>query len=377
MSKSDTNKSLKKLTRISNKLISRQHTKSFIRIKKISVRKSISNKKKTTNKIISMMSNLKKFTIFYKNLTPIEKNILQNYKNNGYIEINKYLYNDIKINDLNINRNGIFFNQIKTYFSKETINIFDIKSINPGNIKQIVELYMNKVVIDQINVIDKIFTKPNVNLLQGNELLYRGSRGHSITTKNSKVGNEIIFKNFISTSTEQAISEKFIEDFMIKTQTKKQHCCMYVFHNMKDVPFIYLPWNINNSSKLNKQYINLAFKDEFEFLLPRGLKFKIIKKELIDFKNNLYTNKYIKKISFNKFDKMLNNINVNIDKINLSKMNDEDFAKIYNKITNKIVTYHLEYIGQEPLIPLQPFIYNSNINLHIENASDYKKTIYK
>ena len=205
--------------------------------RKSSSRRSISDKKEKAKKIISMLSNLKKFTLFYKNLKPIDKEALQNYKYNGYIEINKYLFNGVKLNDLYIN-NGLFLTKIKKYFSKDTINFMDIKSINPGNIKPMVELYINKTIVEQINTIDKIFKSPNIQKLQGNELLYRGTRGHSITTKNSRVGDEVIFKNYISTSTDQSISERF----MFNPKVKDKLCCMYIFHNMKDVPFIYLPW---------------------------------------------------------------------------------------------------------------------------------------
>lgn len=364
----------------SHKSLSREHSekkskeikRNISRSRKSSAKRSISDKKEKTRKIIRMLSNLKKFTLFYKNLKPIDKEALQNYKYNGYFEINKYLFNGAKLNDLYIN-NELFLSKIKKYFSKDTINFMDIKSINPGNIKPMVELYVNKTIVEQINTIDKIFHLPNIQKLQGNEILYRGTLGHSITTKNSRVGDEVIFKNYISTSTEQSISENFI--FQRNINPKEKVCCMYVFHNMKDVPFIYLPWEIKNSDKLSKKTISQSFSDEFEFLLPRGLKFKIIKKELIDFKNNNTWKIFqsIKKMSFDKFSKLLSSSGISIDKMHLSKMNDEDFKKLYDKITNKILTYHLEYIRQEPVEPLPPFIYNSNINLHIDNASSAEK----
>ena len=134
---------------------------------------------------------------------------------------------------------------------------------------------------------------------------------------------------------------------------------------MKDVPFIYLPWQIKNSDKLSTKTISQTFNDEFEFLLPRGLKFKIIKKELVDFKTTWEMDQSVKKISFDKFAKFIASAGISIDKMNLSKMNDEDFRKLYDKISNKILTYHLEYISQEPVEVLPPFVYNSKINFMI------------
>ncbi len=154
---------------------------------------------------------------------------------------------------------------------------------------------------------------------------------------------------------------------------------------MKDIPFIYLPWQIKNSEKLQKKDISQTFSDEFEFLLPRGLKFKIIKKELINYKGSFdswSTFQSIKKMSFDKFSKLLVNMGIDINSLELSenklsKMNNEDFKNLYNKITNKIMTYHLEYIGQENIESVPPFIYNSKINLHISNLSSSDKNKFK
>jgi len=356
----------------SKKVNASMKSKSVITRKKIreSTSESMHNHREKTKKIITMLSNLKKFTAFYKELKPEERETLQDYKYSGYVKINKYLYSGNKMQDFYID--DIFLEDIKKYFSKETKDLADIKSINPGNIKKYVELYINNKIVKSINTIDKIFQSPKIQKLQGNEILYRGTIGHSITKKTSRVGNEVVFKNFISTSTEQYISEQFISN----RKPKDKICCMYILHNMKDVPFIYLPWQIKDSDKLNKKYISQAFSDEFEFLLPRGLKFKISKKEYIDYKfsNNWMAFKSMKKLSFEKLTKLLINLGMDLDnlslsKTHLSKMDDEDFKKLFDKLGNKILTYHLEYIGQEPIEPIPTYTYNSGINLHITNAS--------
>jgi hypothetical protein len=344
-----------------------------IKSKRVSTSKkkleSMHNHREKTKKILTMLSNLKKFREFYKELKLEERETLQDYKYSGFYKINKYLYSGNKMQDFNIDNR--FLNDIKKYFSKETKDLVDIKSINPGNIKKYVELYVNNKIVKSINTIDKIFQSPKIQKLQGNELLYRGTHGHSITNKTSRVGNEVIFNNFISTSTEQYISEQF----MTNHELKDKICCMYILTNMKDVPFIYLPWEIKNSDKLNKKYISQAFSDEFEFLLPRGLKFKISKREYIDYKfsNNRMAFNSIKKMSFDKLSKLVKNKDMDLD--NLSKMDDEDFKKLFDKLSNKILTYHLEYIGQEPIEPISPYNYNSNINLHITNASSNSKNL--
>lgn len=371
-------------------MYSRIHNKtkvhSNIHSKKLSIKGKSNNdnsyiQRTKTKKIITMLSNLKKFTDFYKKLSADDKKTLQNYKYNDYIEINKYLYNGNKLKDLYIDQYE-FLDKIKSLYSKNTVQLLNIKSINPGNIKQYVELYVNKNIVEQINAIDKIFSSPNIQKLNGDEILYRGTMGHSITKPTSRIGNELIFKNFISTSTEQTISERFMYQRLNKN--KEKHCCMYIFHNMKDVPFIYLPWQIENSQKLHKKYISQAMADEFEFLLPRGLKFKIIKKELINYKTieNRFILNQFKKLSFDKLSKLLVNMGVDTNSISLSKdhlktMDDETFKKLYNKMSMKIQAYHLEYIGQEPINPIQPYVYKSDINLHILEASTDTPPMFK
>jgi hypothetical protein len=80
----------------------------------------------------------------------------------------------------------------------------------------------------------------------------------------------------------------------------------------------------------------------------------------------------MKKMSFDKLTKLLINLGMDLDNLSLSKMDDEDFKKLFDKLGNKIMTYHLEYIGQETIETIPPFVYNSKINLHISNLSGDK-----
>jgi hypothetical protein len=221
-------------------------------------------RKVKTHKVLSILGYLKQFNKFFKALSTIEKSELRSYKDFGYISINKYLFNNNKLNELYISKE-LFVDRLKEYFSKNTKDLVDISIINPSNLKQLVELYVNKNIIDPINTIDKIFQNPSIPKLTGKELLYRGTRDHSITTKNSKIGDEIVFKNFVSSSTQQFVSEMFIK------HKSKDSCCMYVLTNLKDIPFIYLPWNIKASSKLSKYDISGTFGEEFDQPLTNSL----------------------------------------------------------------------------------------------------------
>lgn len=323
-----------------------------------------------TKKMIDMLLNLKQFKTFYKKLKKDEKLALQDYKRAGYIEINSYLYSGNKFNDFYIGK--YFMEDIKKYFSKNTVDLVDIKSINPSNIKKYVELYVNKLVVERINTIDSLFKLPDTPKLTGKEVLYRGVRENMLKSS-YRVGSEVTFKNFLSTSIEQTISEFFIASY--KTRIPDKLCCLYVLHNLKDVPFIYLPWEIKTASKLNKKYIWQSSHDEHEYLLPRNLKFKVIKKEYTDFLSN--DNITFKTLTFEKLSRLIkmHDLDITMSKEYIKNMTAEDFQKLYDKLNRKIITIHLEYIGQEEIKPIPPFVYTSNINLHINNASgDTPKT---
>jgi hypothetical protein len=323
-------------------------------------------RKDKTRKVLSILGYLKQFNKFYKSLSTIEKSTLSSYKGIGYNSINKYLYNNNKLNELHVSQE-LFVFKLKEHFSKNTKDLLDISSINPSNIKLLVELYVNKNIVEPINNIDKIFQNPLIPKLTGKELLYRGTREHSITTKNSKIGDEIVIKNFVSSSTQQSISEMFI------THKAKDSCCMYVLTNIKDIPFIYLPWNIKASSKLSKYDISQTFNEEFEMLLPRGLKFKITDKKMNDYKiiDSWGSRLHTKKMSFAQLDKIANKLNIDINE--LSKMSESEIQNIYDKMSIKIQTYYLTYIGRDETKPIEPYIYDPKLNLHIYPPRNMKQ----
>ena len=346
--KSNTKSNTKSSTKISKKL-------NTIGSKRLTSKsKSKSKTYNKTYKLIKMFTNIKQFNEFYKKLNAEEKDALQNYKQFGYIILNQYLYNEtiknLKFNDL------LFNNSIKKHFSNNTKDLFSFKNIDISNIPKFVEFYVNKNIINKINVIDKIFTKDDISKLNGSEILFRGTRGHTGTTDKSKIGDEVIFKNFLSSSTEKEVSMNFSS-----YADKKDICCMYVLSGLKNIPYIYLPWSIQG--KLKKILINNSEYDEFEYLLPRNLKFKItnITKGIKDSNFNS-----LKKLTFEQLENLLK-------KKNLDKMNNTDIENIIEKIFNKIKFIHLEYIEQLPIVQVQPYIYSDKLHLQFNKNFDVQK----
>jgi hypothetical protein len=101
-----------------------------------------------------------------------------------------------------------------------------------------------------------------------------------------------------------------------------------------------------------KSKISSSIYEEFEYLLPRNLKFKIKKIETILDDNISHTTQ----ITFAKLNKIIKKTKSN---------NDNNILK---KINNKIKIYHLDFVEHLPVEPLEPYKYDSSLQLHINKV---------
>jgi hypothetical protein len=297
-----------------------------------------------TKKVLKTYSNIKKFKNFYKNISKIDKLTLQAYKGSEYRAINNYLYNHNNIKELKIDE-WSFGNTIKNLYSNNTKQLFNYKNINIDKLPKYVELYINKFIVSKINILDKLFTNKDIPKFNGNELLFRGTQGETNTSIKSKVGDEITFNSFTSTSTNKDVSRGFMYG---KSDSNNVLCCLYILYGLKDVPYVYIPWNIINNKQM-KGYISESIYDEFEYLLPRNLKFKI------------------KKIDKILDDSVSSSSSITFEKLN-KIMKKTKNSNLYKKINGKIKVYHLDFVEQLPVDPLPQYIYNSKINLRFEKS---------
>ena len=304
-----------------------------------------------TTKILKTYDNIKKSKTFYKTISKIEKETIKDYKGTNYISINQYLYNNNNIKELLIDE-WSFGNTIKKMFSNNTKELFDYKNIKLENIPKYIELYINKFIINKINILDKIFTNKEISKLSGDEILYRGTSGHTNTKNKSKIGDTIVFNSFTSSSTNFDTSRSFIDHSFKQKQKEKMNtnCCLYMLYGLKDIPYIYIPAQ-DIIDKNIKSKISTSLYDEFEYLLPRNLKFKITKIDTMSDTKLTYSNP----IKFENLNKIIKN----------TKHND-----IYKKINNKIKVYHIQFLEQLPIVPLNEYKYDSKINIHFEKMSD-------
>ena len=319
--------------------------------------KSITKKRKidrfrkydSTKKILKTHSNIIKFLKFYKNISKIEKDTIQIYKGFAYIGINKYLYNNYKLKELSINE-WDFNNTIKNLYSNDTKNLFNFKNINIEKLPEYIELYINNTIIKHITILDKLFINKDIPKLNGKEVLFRGRSGDTYTTSKSKIGDTLIFNSFISSSTNIDVSKNFINH---KINKKNVVCCLYVLNGLKDIPYIYIPWSVHKNQMKSK--ISSSIYDEFEYLLPRNLKFKIKKIETILDDNISYTTQ----ITFEKLNKILEKTKANTKANTKAKANSDN--NILKKINNKIKIYHLDFVEHLPVEPLEPYKYDPSL----------------
>ena len=319
--------------------------------------KSITKKRKidrfrkydSTKKILKTHSNIIKFLKFYKNISKIDKDTIQIYKLSGYIGINKYLYNNHKLKELSINE-WDFNNTIKNLYSNDTKNLFNFKNINIEKLPEYIELYINNTIIKHITILDKLFINKDIPKLNGKEVLFRGTSGDTYTTSKSKIGDTLIFNSFISSSTNIDVSKNFINH---KINKKNVVCCLYVLNGLKDIPYIYIPWSVHKNQMKSK--ISSSIYDEFEYLLPRNLKFKIKKIETILDDNISYTTQ----ITFAKLNKILKKTKANTKANTKAKANSDN--NILKKINNKIKIYHLDFVEHLPVEPLEPYKYDPSL----------------
>jgi len=214
------------------------------------------------------------------------------YKGSGY-----YLLNSILINEKlpfilsHLSRN---LRENKTKINTKTLYIF------PDDVEKI-KLYEKNKIISHINNIDILFkknylddcilfrginennyVKKNIDKLRNMEIFINLSTSYIKNKVFKNNENEILFKNYSSFSLNPFISLKFINKYNNKNisyfliiKVKKEH----------NIPGFFLSDIYDNKSNNFSSY-NSIYDEEFEILISRNLKIKILKIKEIKIKNN-------------------------------------------------------------------------------------------
>jgi hypothetical protein len=318
---------------------------------------SVNDIKNDTNKVVKMYLNIKKFKNFYKNLTTRERNVIDNYKRWGYENLNRFLYSGYKLDKLIFPDYMGFFQEDQRHTIPKYIQKYmNYKTKKFINEPEFITTFMNKLVINRIAEIDQLFTKQDVPKFDGTELLYRGTNGAIITNENTKIGDELIFKNYTSTSTRKEVSLNFTN---LKTSSDNHSCCLFILYNLKNIPYIYLPWyEVYQNKNINNSHIINANDDEFEYVLPRNLKFQIfnITTGLPVNNTKSYANKTFKEIN-----KTMKKIQMSV--LEKDSLDNKNYKKIIPDLFKDIKVYHLKFIEQLEIKKFHEYVYNKDIEI--------------
>lgn len=272
LSKAQTNKNNKAV--INNNTISPPKKSSITR--KVSLKYYRAQAVERTSKVMNV---LPQFIKFIKKLTPDQVAALKYYKGPG----------SFFQTDLLINHNATAENEkapkIKTHelsfpFEKDEDELLqeDILGTKVSlqyplwlpNMTNIPSYINNSygIRIKLLNILDTVFSHPECPKLTPNTILFRGM---SVVPdkKKIKAGETFEFKNFISTTYDRLVAERFSRDGYV-----------FVLTGFTDVPCVYTP-NLKGISDNYAQTITVAHvsDDLSELTLPRGLEFKIDKVE--------------------------------------------------------------------------------------------------
>lgn len=318
---------------------------------------SVNDIKTDTNKVIKMYLNIKKFKNFYKNLTASERKIIDFYKRWGYQNMNRFLYSGYKLETLFFpDYMGFFQEDQRKYIPKYLQKYMNYKTKKFINEPEFITLFMNNEIINRVYEMDKLYTKLDTPKFEGTEILYRATDGEVLTNKNTKIGDELIFKNYMSTSTRKAVSLNFTN---LKTSNDKHSCCLFILYNLKNVPYFYLPWpEVYKHKNINNSPIIYADDDEFEYVLPRNLKFKIfnITTQLPVDNTKSHANKKFKEI--NKTMKQ-----IEMTHLEKNSLTDKDYKMIIPDLFKDVKVYHLKFIEQLEIEPFPKYVYKEDIKI--------------
>jgi hypothetical protein len=328
-------------------------------ITKKNIKYSINNIKNDTNKVVKMYLNIKKFKHFYKNLTASERKVIHFYKTWGYENMNRFLYSGYKLEKLIFPDHMGFFQEdqkknIPKYIQK--FMNYKTKEFIPKYIPKFITLFMNNEIINRIYEMDKLYKNPNIHKFDGTEILYRGTNGGSLTNDNTKIGDELTFKNYSSVSTNKRLALNFTS---LKTSDNNHSCCLFILYNLKDIPYFYLPWpEVYKHKNIDNNNIKDADDDEFEYVLPRNLKFKIfnITTGLPVNNTKSYANKTFKQI--NKTMKQ-----IPISHLEKNSLSNKDYKMVIPELFKDIKVYHLKFIEQLEIEKFPEYVYNKDIEI--------------
>jgi len=274
------------------------------------------------------------YSEFYNSLKPTEKTALQYYKHAGYHPMNTFLRS---------HGNEVFEPEIFITGMHDNIPISkgaeykaEYAKLSPKTTLQdysaFVYKYFIKIAMDSIRALDAVFARPNIPRIHGKGsspiVLYSGTS--FLGSRNFKVGDTITMPDYRSTSFSPRVSVSFMGGY-------GPDSVLFVMRGLQGQPYVYLDWDaVRKGTMTGLKASDMG--DEFEYVLPRGMKFRVVKAG--------FSSEYGKYISQDMISRQLD------EKLGegegVEKMDDAFFARSSVRAVGRLYTVELEFVEWKP-----------------------------
>jgi hypothetical protein len=274
------------------------------------------------------------YSEFYNSLKPAEKTALQYYKYAGYQPVNTFLRSgDNEIFEPEIFITGMHDNIPN---SKRVEYKAEYAKLSPKTTLQeysaFVYKYFIKTAMDTIRSMDAVFARPNIPRIHGKGsapvVLYSGTSFPG--SRNIKVGDMITMPDYRSTSFSPRVSVGFMGE-------SGTNSVLFVMRGLQGQPYVFLDWDAVRKGTMTGLKAG-AMSDEFEYVLPRGMKFRVVKAG--------FSSEYAKYISQ---DMISSQLDAKLGEgEGIEKMDDAFFARSSVRAIGRLYTVELEFVEWKP-----------------------------
>ncbi len=276
------------------------------------------------------------YSEFYNSLKPAEKTALQYYKYAGYQPVNTFLRSgENEVFEPEIFITGMHDNMPS---SKRAEYKAEYAKLSPKTTLQeytaFVYKYFIKTAMDTVRSMDAVFARPNIPRIHGKGsvpvVLYSGSSFPG--SRNFKVGDMITMPDYRSTSFSPRVSVGFMGGGY------GPNSVLFVMRGLQGQPYVYLDWDAVRKGTMTGLKAGGLMGDEFEYVLPRGMKFRVVKAG--------FSSEYAKYISQ---DMISNQLDAKLGEgKGIEKMDDAFFARSSVRAVGRLYTVELEFVEWKP-----------------------------
>ena len=241
------------------------------------------------NRATKILRLIPKFINFYKKLEPMQIAAVKYYKGAGSFFQSKILADYNTANTKNKTARELLFpfpKGIERLFYRDILgkqkleSIYELDLPSAANFDKYIDQSYGKRV-ELLNHLDTVYDRSDCPKLTGEEILFRGMHNVNPDIKKLKPGDTYLFKNFIYTTIDRQIADRYTGGDT-----------MFVLTGLKDIPFVYMPNDKHRGEDsyhtfMTDQYV---YGDISEFTLPRNLEFEITNIESRFLSNGWFSN---------------------------------------------------------------------------------------